>query len=107
MTAHNVTDAKFAAALAAGRIDAETEIRVQAVRYVAELDAIEVVTTRNAGFLIPRLWIGGLQGVPIDELGRLEIWLDGSAIELESRDIHVSVDGLMTAILPIRTVPGG
>jgi hypothetical protein len=58
------------------------------------------MTTRHAGFLIPRGWIGALQDVPIEELGQLDIWPDGSAIELESRDIHISVDGLMTAILP-------
>jgi hypothetical protein len=100
MTQSYLTDAKFAAALAAGRTDAETEIRVQAVRYVADRDAIEVVMTCRAGFLIPRGWIGALQDVSIDELGQLEIWPDGSAIELESRDIHISVDGLMTAVLP-------
>jgi hypothetical protein len=100
MTQHHVTDAEFAAALAAGRTETETEIRAETVRYVADRDAIEVVTTRHAGFLIPRGWIGALQDVPIDELGQLEIWPDGSAIELESRDIHISVDGLMTAILP-------
>jgi hypothetical protein len=58
------------------------------------------MTTRHAGFLIPRGWIGALQDVPIEDLARLEIWPDGSAIELEDRDIHISVDGLMTAILP-------
>lgn len=101
MTKHHVTDAEFATALAAGRTEAETEVRAQAVRYVADRDAIEVVTTlHNAGFLIPRGWIGALQDVPVEELGQLEIWPDGSAIELESRDIHISVDGLMTAILP-------
>jgi hypothetical protein len=100
MTKNNVTDAEFAAALAAGRAEAETEIRAQSVRYVADRDAIEVETTRHAGFLIPRTWIGALQDVPIDELVQLEIWPDGSAIELESRGIHISVDGLLTAILP-------
>jgi hypothetical protein len=100
MTKHNVTDAEFAAALATGRTEAETEIRAQAVRYVADRDAIEIVTTRHAGFLIPRRWIGALQDVPIDELAQLDIWPDGSAIELDSRDIHISVDGLLTAILP-------
>jgi hypothetical protein len=100
MISHSITDAKFAAALAAGRVEAETEIRAQAVRYVADRDSIEIVTTRHAGFLIPRGWIGALQDVPIEELARLEIWPDGSAIELEARDIHISVDGLMTAILP-------
>lgn len=100
MTNHRITDAEFAAALAAGRADAETEIRAQAVRYVADRDAIEIVTTRNAGFLIPRQWIGALQDVPTADLAKLETWPDGSAIEIEDRDIHISVDGLMTAILP-------
>ena len=31
---------------------------------------------------------------------RLKVWPDGSAIELEDRDIHISVHGLLTAILP-------
>jgi hypothetical protein len=100
MTSHRITDAEFAAAIAAGRVEAETEIRAQAVRYVADRDSIEIVTTRHAGFLIPRGWIGALQDVPIEDLAKLEIWPDGSAIELEDWDIHISVDGLMTAILP-------
>src|SRR5216684_1451297 len=45
-------------------------------------------------------WIGALQDVPTEELGKLEVWPDGSAIELEDRDIHISVHGLMTAVLP-------
>jgi hypothetical protein len=100
MISQGITDADFAAALAAGRVEAETEIRAHSVRYVADRDAIEIVTNRHAGFLIPRAWIGALQDVPVEDLAKLEIWPDGSAIELEERDIHISVDGLMTAILP-------
>ncbi len=100
MTSHSMTDVEFAAALAAGRVEAETEIHALAVRYVADRDAIEIVTTRHAGFLIPRGWIGALQDVPIEDLAKLEVWPDGSAIELEDRDIHISVDGLITAVLP-------
>jgi Protein of unknown function (DUF2442) len=100
MNTKQISDAEYAAALAAGRTEAETEIRAQAVRYVAERDAIEIVTNRNAGFLIPRQWIGALQDVPTEELRKLEVWPDGSAIELEDRDVHISVHGLLTAILP-------
>lgn len=108
MNTKQISRAECAAALAAGRTEAETEIQAQAVRYVSERDAIEIVTNRNAGFLIPRQWIGSLQDVPIEELGNLEVWPDGSMIELEDRDIHISVHGLLTAILPamlpLRTV---
>ena len=100
MTQHQITDAEYAAALAAGQTEAETEVRAQAVRYVPERDAVEIVTTRNAGFLIPRQWIGALQEVPIEDLARLQVWPDGSAIELDDRGIHISVHGLMTAVLP-------
>jgi len=105
MTQHRITDTEYALALAAGRAEAETEIRAQAVRYVPEWDAIEIVTTGNAGFLVPRQWIGALQDVPAEDLAKLEIWPDGSAIELEDRDIHISVHGLMTAILPVMLPP--
>jgi hypothetical protein len=110
MTDHTITDAAFADALAAGHAEAETEIRAQTVRYVADRDAIEIVTTRHAGFLVPRSWVGALQDVPIADLVKLEVWPDGSAIALEDRDIHISVDGLMTSILPAmlptRTIAG-
>jgi hypothetical protein len=100
MTQHQITDAEYAAALAAGQTEAETEVRAQAVRYVPERDAVEIVTTRNAGFLIPRQWIGALQEVPTEDLARLQVWPDGSAIELDDRGIHISVHGLITAVLP-------
>jgi hypothetical protein len=105
MTQHQITDAEYAAALAAGQSEAEAEVRAQAVRYVPDRDAIEIVTTRNAGFLIPRQWIGALQEVPTEDLAKLEVWPDGSAIELEDRGIHISVHGLMTAILPATLPP--
>ncbi|HTW52547.1 MAG TPA: DUF2442 domain-containing protein [Stellaceae bacterium] len=86
-------------------MEAESEIRAQAVRYVPDRDAIEIVTTRNAGFLVPRQWIGALQDVPAEDLAKLVVWPDGSAIEIEDRDIHISVHGLMTAILPAMLPP--
>jgi hypothetical protein len=96
----HLSDAEYAAALTAGRIEADIEIRARAVRYVADRDAIEIVTNHNAGCLIPRQWIGALQDVPTTEFRKLEVWPDGSAIELEGRDIHLSVNGLLTAVLP-------
>lgn len=97
---HQIDDAEYAAALAAGRAEAETEIRAQAVRYLPEQDALEIVTTRGAGFVIPRSWIGAIDEVSPEELAQLTLWPDGSAIELESRDTHINVHGLMTAVLP-------
>src|SRR5689334_23050738 len=63
MSTHQISDADYAAALSAGQENSENEVRAQAVRYVPERDAIEIVTNRNAGLLIPRQWIGVLQDV--------------------------------------------
>jgi hypothetical protein len=104
MADRSIANAELAAALAAGRVEAEMEIRALAVRYVADRDSIEITTTRHAGFLIPRGWIGALHDVPIEELTTLAVWPDGSAIELEDRDIQISVDGLPPAMLPTKMV---
>ena len=50
MSTQQISDAEYAVALAAGGTEAEIEIRAQAVRYVSERDAIEIVTNRNAGW---------------------------------------------------------
>jgi len=100
MTKHGITDAELAAALATSRQEAEAEIRARAVRYVADRDALEILTTRDAGFLVPRAWIEALRDVPIPSLAKLAVWPDGSAIEIDHLDIHISVDGLMAVVLP-------
>src|SRR5208282_4118108 len=100
MTKHQISDAEYTAALSKGRADATTELRARAVRYFADRDVLEIETTRDGGFLIPRKWIGALQDVPAHELAKLEVWPDGSAIELEERDIQISVDGLLADVLP-------
>ena len=100
MSKHQVTDSQYAQALSAGQAMAEAEFRAQAVRYVPQWDAIEIVSTRNTGFLIPRQWIGALQEASTKDLKKLEVWPDGSAIEIGQRDIHISVHGLIVALLP-------
>jgi hypothetical protein len=92
-----ISDAEYAAALARGHTEATTEVRARAVRYLADRDVLEIETTRDGGFMIPRTRIDALQDIPAAELAQLKIWPDGSAIELEARDIQISVEGLLTA----------
>ena len=40
-----------------------------------------------------------------DDLNTMTVWPDGSVIEIEKRDIHISVHGLLTAALTV-LVPG-
>ncbi len=99
MKRHQITDTKYEAALATGRAQADVEIRAQNFRYVPDRDAIELITKVGIGFLVPRQWIGALQGVPTKDLTKMKLRPDGSAIELEDHDIHISVHGLLTAVL--------
>jgi hypothetical protein len=100
MSKYQVNDAEYTSAVYRGRDGAATELRARTVRYLEDRDLLAIETTRDGGFLIPRTWIGLLLDVPIGELNGLRIWPDGSAIELEERDIHISVDGLLTDVLP-------
>lgn len=47
-------------------------------------------------------WIGALQDASAKYLKKLEVWPNGSAIEIEQRNIHISVPGLIVALLPAR-----
>jgi len=110
MTTHQITEQDIARALDAGRQEAEAEFRARSVRYILDRDAVEVVTTQDAGFLIPRRWIGALAGLSPEHLAGLEVWPDGSAIELDALDIQISVHGLLMqalpAMLPARALAG-
>jgi hypothetical protein len=88
MTEHNITDIDYAMALEAGRLVAESEFRALSVSYLPDRDAIEVITVRNGGFVIPRRLIGALQDASPDDLAKMELWSDGSLIEIEDLDIH-------------------
>lgn len=106
MTGHKITDREYEMALEAGRQAAESEFRAHSVAYLPDRDAIEVITVSNGGFVIPRRLIGILQDVGSDSLAKMELWPDGSLIEIEDLDIHISVDGMVRAALPV-LVPRG
>jgi hypothetical protein len=92
---------ELATALEAGRQAAESEFRAQAVCFLPDRDAIEVITIGNGGFVIPRRLIGVLRDVSLEDLATMELWPDGSLIEIEDLDIHISVDGMIKAALPV------
>ena len=98
----NSSPIEYTKALDRGRKTAATEMRARAVRYLADRDAIEIDTAKNGRFLIPRAKIDVLQKLPPNELAQLEVWPDGSAIELEVHDIQISVDGLLSATKQFR-----
>ena len=107
---HAITDQDLARAVQARQREADAEFRARSVRYLPDRDVVEIVTTRDAGFLIPRAWIGSFAELTPGQLADLQVWPDGSAIELDALDIQVSVHGLLTqalpAMLPARVLAG-
>jgi len=101
MSGHDITEAGYAEAMAAGRSAAKSEFRAEAVSYLPHLDAIEVITQHNAGFVIPRALVKSLQAVKAEHLASMTLWPDGSLIEIEALDLHISVDGMIKAALPV------
>jgi hypothetical protein len=87
-------------AVEAGRHEAATEFRATSVAYNTELDTIEIIITRNTGFVFPRAWVPALQDVPAEQLAALEVWPDGTALVIEPADIHISVHGLLMRLMP-------
>ena len=83
-----------------GRTRGESEFRAETVRYRQDEDAIEIVTTDGAGFLIPRVWIDDLADLRPEDMTDLEVWPGGMAFELPRHDVHVSIHGLLVGVLP-------
>ena len=53
------------------RVGFDGVVPFRQVRYVPKWDPIEIVTTRNTGFLMPRRWTGALQEASAK---KLEVW---------------------------------
>ncbi len=101
MTRNRITDAEYARAVEAGERDAREQFRASSVRYLADCDAIEILTMRDGGFVVPRRLVGALQELSADDLAELHAWPDGSIIEVAGKDVHILVHGLITAALPV------
>lgn len=106
MTGHAISDPEYAAALVAGRQAARTEFRACSVAYLPECDAVQVMTAGSGGFVIPRSLIGALHGAGPADLARMQLWPGGSLIEIDHLDIHIAVDGMIRAALPVLVPPG-
>ena len=97
MSERKLSATEYAAALARGQKEANTEIRARAAQYLPLRDVLKIDTRSGACFLIPRSFIQALQGIAVAELFELVLWPDGAVIELKARDIQISVAGLLQA----------
>jgi hypothetical protein len=99
VTRNRITDAEYARAVRRARGAGAVPRRL--ARYLADCDAIEMLTMRDGGFVVPRRLVGALQDATAAEMTELQVWPDGSMIEIAGRDVHIPVHGLITAALPV------
>ncbi len=96
----------YEAGLEAGHLAQEAEFRAASVRYDLDRNMLEITTTQGGGFIVPLEWVPVLANLTPSDLAELDVWPDGSAIELDAHDIHISVHGLLTGLLP-KLLPTG
>jgi Protein of unknown function (DUF2442) len=93
-----LADVEIDAALERGRKRLETEPRAVAVRYDVSSCRVIVDLTNGCSFSFPPRVVEGLGDAKDEELAEVEVLGAGFGLSWESRDVQVSLGGLMTGI---------
>lgn len=91
-----VTQANLALALTQGRKRAQCSLNATSVRYVEEFQALMITLADQTAVLLPLKNYPDLADLPAAELEQVELGFGGSALCLESRDLHLSLAGLVS-----------
>lgn len=91
-----VTQANLAQALTQGRKRAQCSLNPTSVRYVEEFQALMITLADQTAVLLPLKNYPDLADLPSAELEQVELGFGGSALCLESRDLHLSLAGLVS-----------
>ena len=90
--------ANFAKVSRAGRLAAKTEPRAASATYRARDEALYVVLTNGAKFIIPVKLIPELQKAPIRDIRKVEVLGRGGGLHWETLDVDISVPGLVASV---------
>jgi hypothetical protein len=90
--------ANFAKASRAGRQAAKTEPRAASATYRARDEALYVVLTNGAKFIIPVKLIPELRKAPVRDIRKVEVLGRGGGLHWETLDVDISVPGLVASV---------
>ncbi len=94
-----VSDEEFRNALALG--DAEcNDVLAESVKYISNSQQIEVELKGGICIRFPKSSVDELSELADASLHSMELSPAGASIDIEDLDLHISVEGLLTAILP-------
>lgn len=91
---------EYAAALSAGKRRLEAGLTADAVGYDADLDKIVIAMAGGWDIRVERRRIEELSDATPAELAALALSPAGTTIELTSHDVYISLEGLLTALVP-------
>lgn len=93
-----LADARIDAALARGARKQASEPRASSVRYDRRKARVVVELTNGATFAFPPRLVQGLEDASPSEIAEVEILGSGYGLHWETRDIDVTVPGLLAGI---------
>jgi len=93
-----IADAAIDAALARGARRQAVEPRAASARYDRRKDRVVVELTNDATFAFPPRLVQGLEDATADEIAEVEILGAGYGLHWETRDVDVTVPGLLAGI---------
>jgi hypothetical protein len=91
-----VTEEVLSAALAQGRKRTTSSLCAEAVRYSDEFKAVIVRFADQTAVLLPVANYPELAALTAEQLNRIDLGFGGSAVCLESQDLHLPVAGLVS-----------
>lgn len=96
-----VTPEVLTQAIQRGRLRASAGVHASGVQYVAVLKALLISFVDHSAVALPIQNYPELVGLNEEELNGLELGFAGSALCLQTRDLHVSIAGLVSASQPL------
>jgi hypothetical protein len=96
-----VTSEVLTQAIQRGRMRASAGVHASGVQYVPVLKALLISFADHSAVALPIQNYPELARLNEEELNGLELGFAGSALCLETRDLHVSISGLMSASQPL------
>lgn len=93
----SVTDEVLEQAIALGQKRRRSSLQAVEVTYMPGLESLAICFADKTGILLPIDSYPEFAALSVAELRRIEIGYAGSALCLEERDLHVSIEGLVAS----------
>lgn len=99
-----ISEADYLKALQSGHRRSFRELRALAVAYNTAQDIVDIVMADGWRIQINRARIAELAGLSPFALENLSLSPAGTAIELDAEDVHISLEGLLATIIPVKAL---